>query len=202
MEMAARQRLGKNDWCSAALAQIAEGGTASVSVEGLARRLGVTKGSGYWHFTDRADLIRSSLDFWAEEGTSTIVEELASTDDPRERLRTLLRESFDDERAALDARLATVAADPEVTEVVERVTAERVTFLNTILRELGLSAPAARRRAALIYASYLGHVQLAQVDPDAFDRDAVVNEILNTLAPPPRSPDPTGRTRRRATATR
>ena len=39
-----------DDWASEALEQIAEQGVASVAVELLARRLGVTKGSFYWHF--------------------------------------------------------------------------------------------------------------------------------------------------------
>ena len=181
--MNARQRLSRNVWCDAALRQIAEGGTASVSVEGLARQLGVTKGSGYWHFDDRADLIRSSLQFWADQGTDAVVDELASIEDPRERLRALLHVSFDDDRGAVDARVATSAADPEVATVLARVTDQRVEFLRRIFRDLGLTPRAARHRAALAYAAYVGHVQLAQVDPIAFDSRRVIDEMLATLAP-------------------
>lgn len=181
--MAARQRLSKTVWCDAALRQIAEGGTASVSVEGLARQLGVTKGSGYWHFSDRADLIRSSLAYWADQGTAAIVDELTPIADPRERLRALLHVSFDDPRGAIDARLATAAADPEVSVVLSRVTEQRVDFLRRIFRDLGLAPGPARHRAALAYAAYVGHVQLAQVDPAAFDSTRVVDEMLATLAP-------------------
>lgn len=49
--------LSKADWTEAALAALARDGLASVAVEPLALQLGTTKGSFYWHFTDRADLI-------------------------------------------------------------------------------------------------------------------------------------------------
>ena len=48
-------RLSADDWAQAALEQIAEQGVAAVAVEPLARRLGVTKGSFYWHFPSRED---------------------------------------------------------------------------------------------------------------------------------------------------
>ena len=46
-------RLSAEDWAVAALDVIAESGLAAVAVEPLAKRLGVTKGSFYWHFPSR-----------------------------------------------------------------------------------------------------------------------------------------------------
>ena len=50
-------RLSTADWEAAALDALAENGLAGVAIEPLARRLGVTKGSFYWHFTDRDALL-------------------------------------------------------------------------------------------------------------------------------------------------
>ena len=55
-------RLSAEDWAQAALDQIAEQGVASVAVEPLARRLGVTKGSFYWHFPSREALLVAALE--------------------------------------------------------------------------------------------------------------------------------------------
>jgi AcrR family transcriptional regulator len=48
----------REDWIRAAGRRLAQGGAAAVAVEALARDLGVTKGSFYWHFRDRAALSR------------------------------------------------------------------------------------------------------------------------------------------------
>ena len=58
------QRLSADDWAQAALDMIAEQGVGSVAVEPLARRLGVTKGSFYWHFPSRDALLQAALERW------------------------------------------------------------------------------------------------------------------------------------------
>ena len=57
-------RLSADDWAAAALEQIAEQGVSAVAVEPLARRLGVTKGSFYWHFPSRDALLQAALERW------------------------------------------------------------------------------------------------------------------------------------------
>src|SRR5215468_4942191 len=49
------------DWAQAALQLIAEAGLGALTVEALAARLGVTKGSFYWHFSGRSDLLAAAL---------------------------------------------------------------------------------------------------------------------------------------------
>jgi len=53
--------LSVEQWRSAALQALAEGGLRAVAIESLARSLGVTKGSGYWHFENRAALLRAAV---------------------------------------------------------------------------------------------------------------------------------------------
>ena len=57
-------RLTADDWAQAALDLISEQGVAAVAVEPLARRLGVTKGSFYWHFPSRDALLQAALERW------------------------------------------------------------------------------------------------------------------------------------------
>ena len=47
----------KQAWLDAAYATFRSEGLAAVRVEPLARSLGATKGSFYWHFHDRAELV-------------------------------------------------------------------------------------------------------------------------------------------------
>src|SRR6187200_2081714 len=84
-----KPRLSADDWARAALDVIAEQGLAAVAVEPLARRLGVTKGSFYWHFPSREALLVAALERWEDTEQQTVFGSLEPIPDPRERLRAL-----------------------------------------------------------------------------------------------------------------
>ena len=69
-------RLSAVDWEEAALATLAESGLGTVAVESLARRLGVTKGSFYWHFATREALIKAALERWEKSDEDIVVAQL------------------------------------------------------------------------------------------------------------------------------
>jgi len=64
---AASQRLGVDDWVAAALDLIGEEGLPAVKIDRLAQRLGVTKGSFYWHFDDLASFLSAVADEWCRD---------------------------------------------------------------------------------------------------------------------------------------
>ena len=64
-------------------------GADGVRVEVLAHELGVTKGSFYWHFRDRADLLEALLVEWEEE-TGLLTDALRQSN-PRGQLPAILR---------------------------------------------------------------------------------------------------------------
>jgi AcrR family transcriptional regulator len=151
--------LSHEDWVRAALLAIAAGGTGAVAVEPLAARLGATKGSFYWHFGSRGDLLAEALATWEREATDEIIERLGGIADPVERLRATLvaaMEDENDEYGAIDAALLASAADPSVAPVVERVHAKRLAFLERCFRDMGLARADARVRARIAYSIYLG----------------------------------------------
>ena len=55
----------------------------------MARDLGATKGSFYWHFADRAQLVAAVMARWEVEETDSFIEEADAEPDPRARLETL-----------------------------------------------------------------------------------------------------------------
>jgi AcrR family transcriptional regulator len=158
-------RLGPEDWTKAALAAIADKGTANVSVERLARELGATKGSFYWHFKDRPALIDAALQRWERDFTDRIIERLSDIADPRERFRKLLESSFEDHPGVLiDANLLAAADDPPVGAALERVARKRLAFVDKIFAELG--AAGGSERAILAFSAYVGLAQLRRTAPD------------------------------------
>jgi AcrR family transcriptional regulator len=158
-------RLGPDDWTRAALVAIADKGTANVSVERIAKQLGSTKGSFYWHFKDRNALVEAALARWENDFTDQIVERLAEVSDPRERFRLLLESTFEEHPGVLiDANLLAAAGDPTVSVVLARVARKRLAFVDKIFAEL--DAPGGSDRALLAFSAYLGLAQLRRSSPD------------------------------------
>ncbi len=161
--------LTRDDWTGAALKAIGEGGVGAVAVDRLARTLGASRGSFYWHFRDRADLIDATLERWARENTADLTPALDAMPDPVERLRTLLRAVYEQPVDAAELRLSSAGDDPVVGPAVARVTEQRIAFLERIFGDLGLPPEEVSDRAWLAYAFYIGHHQLAR-NPDTAAR--------------------------------
>lgn len=187
MVVAAARRLQSDDWVRAALDAIAAGGLRAVSIEALAPVLGVSKGSFYWHFRDRASLIAAAVELWEETRTEAIIRELAGIVSPRERLQRLCVIAFGDEQAGrVEAALIARPDDPAVSAVVRRVTARRVAFLNATFLELGFDPRAARLRALAFYGSYLGLFVVRAGNPDAVPPEGgalemFINDLVDLL---------------------
>lgn len=72
MSKITRRGVSKAEWQEAGLKAISEGGISAVTVEGLAKSLGIAKAGFYWHFKNRDDLLRQMLDYWTHEVTRVI----------------------------------------------------------------------------------------------------------------------------------
>ena len=160
-------RLSADDWAMAALEVIALRGIEGLSVEGLARQLGVTKGSFYWHYADRPQLIEATLRVWEQRGTLDVIAHLETVDDPADQLRSLFDISFGDEvHGLVDVAMVARADDPTVGPVVHRVSQARIAFLERVFRELGFSPGQAAIRARVAYSAYIGHFLVRRSLPD------------------------------------
>ena len=193
MEMAPRKTLTRDDWTTAGLAALVEGGPDAVAIEPVAARLGTTKGSGYWHFADRADLLRAVLGAWVEQHTVAVQERVeAAGGSPRERLRHLLGiVSTAAEHSPADLLLV-ASADPDVKAAVVQATQLRVAYVERLIREDGVPGPEARSRAVLAYAAYLGHASLTSAVPGLVPREPAdrrrMQESLLAMALPGLTP--------------
>lgn len=65
-KMPEKAQLTRDDWLDAAAGEVAAGGFSQLRVLTLAKKLGVTRGSFYWHFKDHEDLVVSFLDRWRD----------------------------------------------------------------------------------------------------------------------------------------
>ncbi|MFJ3922278.1 TetR/AcrR family transcriptional regulator [Streptomyces sp. NPDC090022] len=159
-------KVSKDDWTMAALRALARGGAAAVAVDVLARQLGVSRGSFYWHFENREALLVAALETWERRGTAEVIAAVREQADPLARARALFAEALGDEEiAGLEPALAAEAGHPAVAEVVARVTRTRLAFLEEVYTGLGLGQQDARHRALAAYAAYLGWLELRRTAP-------------------------------------
>ena len=181
--------LSRTDWTEAALSALAQDGLPGVAVQPLARTLGATKGSFYWHFADRGALITATLELWQQRETTAVIARIEAINDPRQRLIALGRGAYAGAaRGNAHAAILAAAADPRVRPVLKRVTRLRLAFLQRLYHDLGLPRDEATRRARLAYALYLGIGELRRADPDSDPTDAELDAYLDlalaTMVPP------------------
>src|SRR5690606_38577708 len=132
-------RLSANDWAQAALDLIAEQGVAAVAVEPLARRLGVTKGSFYWHFPSRDALLQAALERWETGEQEAVFDALERVPDPRERLAALFQiVAHEYQSHVIYSALLKAQDHPAVRPVIERVSKRRLDYLTASFRQTGL----------------------------------------------------------------
>jgi AcrR family transcriptional regulator len=163
MEMDQEQRqLTADDWARAALHAFGEGGLSAVAVQPLATKLGVTKGSFYWHFANREALISAALALWERITTDDTIALLDGEPDPVERLRALFtRVSFSAGRYTVENGVRSASDNEVVAAVLRRVERRRLDYTIGLFEQIGFSPAEAVRRGVLSYTAYVGHSELA-----------------------------------------
>lgn len=174
-----------DDWHEAALDAFASGGVRAASIPEIARTLGVTKGSFYWHFQSLDDLIAGALHKW-EIADREVLATLEEISDPRARLAEIFRQSMDPQRAQALFVALSGSGVGIVEDALARMSENRLQVLNKAYRELGFDAQSARERALLVYSAYIGALYLRR-QSSALDSqrktEAYVRHAIATLIP-------------------
>lgn len=185
---AEKQRLSAADWENAALELLAEEGVTAVAVEPLAKRLGVTKGSFYWHFPTRDALLEAALKRWENDDRGDVMGRVEVIADPRDRLRHLIRLTSRTLRThRIMSALLNAVEHPLVGPVIERINEQRLRYMTDTFIAAGMQGENAAYRARLAYTSYVGFMQLAlthrmpKMQREDFDR--YIEHIVETLVP-------------------
>jgi AcrR family transcriptional regulator len=178
------KRLAPEDWIAAAFRALGQGGLAAVRVEPLARELGVSKGSFYWHFKDLPSLLQVMLTHWEDQATERIIAmaETASPDpvDRLLRLSELATGDLDEPYGGFHTEAAIrdwSRHDPAAGAVQARVDRRRLAYLAAAFDAAGRPEPLLRARVLL--AGLVGAQNLAPVDPET--RRAQMAMLLELL---------------------
>lgn len=170
-------------WIEAAFDMLAEGGVDAVRVDPLAKKLGVTRGSFYWHFKDRDALHQAMLKEWRKRASYRVGARIDSqTSAPDERLRqnlALPKASPRSKRAAaieLAIRLW-ARRDAEAARAVKHIDRVRLNYYAKHYAEMGFAPEAARGRALLFYAALMAQAYIV-TDADTDIGDHLAEMLL------------------------
>lgn len=158
-------------WIDAATDVLVEEGIDHVRVDVLAQQLGMTRGSFYWHFKDREELLRRVLQAWRMRATEMLSArlEVAHTD-PREQLRDLIGLPWRGRAARRAARIelairAWARRDEMAAQALREADDSRIGYIAQVFSALGFPIMDARRRAYVLYSAMLGDALLGEM-PD------------------------------------
>ena len=171
--------LGRGDWIAAALRILIAEGVDSVKVIRLADRLGVTRGSFYWHFTSRDELLATLLEAWEAKNTQAILGRARHT---HRDLTSAVLDIFAlwVDRALFDPGLDFAVREwarrsTTVHDAVRRADDRRVKAIAGIYRRAGMTAIDAFIRARILYFMQIGYY--------ALDLRETIEERMRYLTP-------------------
>ena len=150
-------RLNREEWLEKAIEVLSREGSGKLRVQGLSEALGVSKGSFYWHFKDRAEFLRAIVEFWSERYTKKVITAAeASGAEGLECLRMVLEWVTGEDLSGYDATFdAWAAHEPDILPLVREVHRLRHDFVERQFSAMGYSG----RELALRTQAFMGYMK-------------------------------------------
>ena len=171
------EQLSAKDWLDQGLKVLAHNGFTALKAEPLAKEMGVSRGSFYWHFKDIGAFQLAILARWREVAAEQIIANVEAASKHENPLTLLLRRVFG-ERLALENAVRTWATlDPAARAAVQAIDQRRLGYVEGLLKQSGLPAETARARAQILYWAFLGFALSDRPLPKA-RQQAMLDEML------------------------
>lgn len=162
MEKEIASKLGRQDWLNIGIQILIEKGIEAVRVEPLAKLLNVTRGSFYWHFKNRDDLLDQILHEWEARNTSSIIEQIEGFDSAATtKLLSLLEIAAKDDNLLEKAVRVWSVNDVKAAAAITRIDQQRLDYLQNLFLQLGFSEIDSKVRAQIAYSVRLGWFVMA-----------------------------------------
>jgi AcrR family transcriptional regulator len=170
-------QLSAKDWLDQGLKVLAERGFTALKAEPLAKAMGVSRGSFYWHFADIGAFHAAILKHWREVAAEQIIAGLEAASGNANPLQLLLRQAFGGQLALENAVRIWAAHDAVARRAVQAIDRRRTGYLERMLRSAGLAPKVARSRALILYWAFVGFA-LSDKPLPRERQQAVLNELL------------------------
>jgi len=177
-------QLSAQDWVELGLKTLAKSGFTALKAEPLAKAMGVSRGSFYWHFADIGAYHAAILERWREVATEQIiaaVEATPRTDEGNDPLAVLLKLTFGSKLVLERAVRSWAANDARARAAVVAMDRRRLDYIEGLLKGAGLAEDIARARAQILFWAFFGYaLSDQQLAPDK--QQAVLDELLRIVA--------------------
>jgi AcrR family transcriptional regulator len=174
-------QLSARDWLDQGLKALAKTGFTALKAEPLAKAMGVSRGSFYWHFADIAAFHAAILKHWREVAAEQVIAGLEASAAETDPVSLLLRRAFGSKPALEKAVRSWAAVDPKARAAVQAIDRRRLSYIEILLKRAGHSDHAARGRAQILYWAFIGFALSDQPLPSA-KQQAVLDELLDIAA--------------------
>ena len=137
-------QLSAKDWLNQGLKTLASDGFTALKAEPLAKAMGVSRGSFYWHFADIGAFHAAILKHWREVAAEQVIANLEAHKSKDNPLELLLRQAFGG-RLVLEKAVRTWATlDPVARSAVQAIDRRRLGYVESLFKASGLSDDVAR----------------------------------------------------------
>lgn len=161
-------QLTRDNWIEAALEVLLQEGIHSVQITSLSKLLGVTRGSFYWHFETRDELLEALIAEWRARNTKVLVNTLSSSQTLEEGILDLFSVWSDHKQfdPALDKAIRNWSnSSKEVHELLQKEDDNRVEAIASFFARFDYEANEAFIRARVIYFTQLSYYSLDVSEP-------------------------------------
>ena len=174
-------QLSARDWLDQGLKTLAGSGFTALKAEPLAKAMGVSRGSFYWHFADIGAFHAAILTHWRDIAAEQIIANVEAASRHDNPLPLLLRRVFG-ERLTLEKAVRTWGnVDPTARAAVQAIDRRRLNYVESLFRANGHSPGVAHARAQILYWAFLGFALSDRPLPRA-RQAAVLDELLRMAA--------------------
>jgi AcrR family transcriptional regulator len=174
-------QLSAKDWLDQGLKTLARSGFTALKADPLAKAMGVSRGSFYWHFADIGAFHAAILKYWREVAAEQIIANIEAASDHDNPMAVLVRQAFGGRLALENAVRSWATHDPVARSAVQAIDRRRLSYMEGLLRTSGHSPDVARARAQILYWAFLGFASSDKPLPAAKQAD-VLDELVRMAA--------------------
>jgi AcrR family transcriptional regulator len=175
-------QLSAKDWLDLGLKVLATQGFTALKAEPLAKAMGVSRGSFYWHFADIVAYHAAILKHWREVAAEQVIAGLEAASEHDDPIALLLRRTFSAHLPLEKAVRSWATSDAAARSAVQAIDRRRLGYVDELLRRKGFAAEMAEGRAQILYWAFVGYA-LSDKPLAKAQQQRVLEELIAIATP-------------------